>query len=77
MPRQKKQTIVELIPKNDRGTARLSYHRNRWILKRETTEPWRGAALGVWLAVQSQDGKAMLWVLKYSDQDFQVKVLSP
>lgn len=75
MARQKKFTFVELIPRNEQGKKRASYHGDRWILRQETTEPYRGALPGVWLACRSFDGKAMLWVKKIDDADFVVRVL--
>lgn len=74
MSRQKKQTYVELTPKTDQGRKRASYHGARWLLRQETTEPFRGASPGTWLAVRSSDGKTMLWVKKTDDADFNVRV---
>jgi hypothetical protein len=75
MARHKKDTYVDLIPKTDQGKKRASYHGTRWLLRQETTEPYRGASPGTWLAVRSSDGKAMLWVKKTDDTDFKVSVL--
>ena len=75
MARSKKEVFVELIPKNEQGKKRASYHGARWLLRQETTEPYRGALPGVWLACRSSDGKAMLWVKKIDDADFVVRVL--
>lgn len=75
MPRRKQEKYVELIPCSDRGRKRAAYHGQRWLLRKETNDPYRGATPGTWLACMSCDGKALLWVKKSNDEDFRVRVL--
>ena len=74
MARQKQEKYVELTPKSDAGRRRASYHGSRWVLRKETTEPYRGASEGEWLGVRSRDGNAFLWVKKFDDNDFNVRM---
>lgn len=76
MPRQKSPTYAELTPKSERAIARMSYHTNKWLLKRETDHPYVGAKKGTWLLVESRNGKAALWIMKTGDEDFDVRVLA-
>lgn len=74
MSRQKVVKYVELTPRNEQGKQRASYHGARWVLRQETTEPYRGAPEGEWLGVRSRDGSSFLWVRKFDDQDFTVRL---
>ncbi len=77
--RKKKEKYIELSPKNDSGKKRLSYHGNRWVLKRETDTPpqvYLRSATGSWIFAMSRDGKIGLWVNKDNDSDFNVRMLT-
>jgi len=75
MSREKKETIVELTPKNESGKKRMSYHGDRWVLRQEIDTLGTGRISGPWLGCRSRDGKAFLWIHKVNDADFTVRKL--
>lgn len=71
MARQKRERIVELIPKNHAAIKRLAYHGSRWILRRVAdTVPGYRQDEGPYMGCMSKDGKAFIWVRAQNDPDF-------
>jgi hypothetical protein len=75
-----KEAYLVLIPKNDNAKKRLSYHGERWIFRRETTNPPTTYARSspsdtVWILVMSRDGKSIIWLKKKDDPDFNIREL--
>jgi hypothetical protein len=73
MARQKKERIVELIPKTDIGKQRLSYHGNFWLLRQEAATIRGSRIPGPYIAAMSKDGKSLMWVHAVNDPDFNVR----
>ena len=71
----KTKVFIELTPKNEQGTKRLSYHGTKWLLLRRTEKPYCGAPHTMHYCLVSIDGKGLLWVQKDNDPHFTVRGL--
>ena len=71
----KQKVFIELTPRNDSGTKRLSHHGRKWELLRRVTKPYPGAPNTLHYCLLSNDGKKILWVQYQNDIDFKVRGL--
>lgn len=71
----KKQTIVILSAKTDKGKDKIAYHGEKWYLKEEISNLRFVRSQGPSLVVRSRDGSKILFIKKQDDPDIEYRIV--
>ncbi len=71
----KKQTIVILQAKTEKGKEKISYHGEKWYLKEEVATMKLVRSQGPSLVVRSRDGSKILFIKKQDDPDIEYRIV--
>lgn len=71
----KKQIIVILTAKNDKGKEKIAYHGEKWYLREEITTMRLVRSQGPSLVVRSRDGSKILFIKKQDDPDIEYRIV--
>ncbi len=71
----KKQKIVILTAKTEKGKEKISYHGDRWYLREEVAAMKLLRSQGPSLVVRSRDGTKVLFIKKQNDPDIEYRII--
>lgn len=71
----KKQTVVILQAKTEKGKEKIAYHGEKWYLKEEITTMRLVRSAGPSLVVRSRDGSKILFIKKQDDPDIEYRIV--
>ena len=71
----KKQKIVILTAKTDKGKEKIDYHGEKWYLRDEVSNMRLVRSQGPSLVVRSRDGSKILFIKKQDDPDIEYRIV--